>query len=159
MSDRPSRHPTGRMPLPDIPRAPRPPQVDRSSMADSAVVPVAEEVPPASVPTSPPPPVFTELQRMSGRPSPVPPPPSTRDDGRKHDSRSFTLPGPHAVPRLIVDPADLSWFELSEETRGLVPLIDGKRSVNDIARQKGIAPREAQLRLADLRARSIIELF
>jgi hypothetical protein len=63
------------------------------------------------------------------------------------------------VPKLIVDPADLSWFELSEETRGLVPLIDGKRSVSDIARQKGIAPREAQLRLADLRARSIIELF
>jgi hypothetical protein len=144
--------------LPEIPRAPRPPHVDRPSSPESAVVAIAEEVSPASVPTSPPPPVFSELQRMSRRPSPAPPPPSTREEQRHHDSRSFTLPGPHAVPKLIVDPTDLSWFELPEETRALIPLIDGARTVTLIARERGLPPREAQLRLADLRSRGIIEM-
>jgi hypothetical protein len=156
VSDRPSRHPTGRVALPEIPRAPRPPQVELS-LTESAVVPVADEVAPASVPTSPPPPVFTELQRMSRRPSPVPP--STPDEPRHHDSRSFTLPGPHAVAKLLIDPADLNWFELGEETRALVPLIDGVRTVALIARERRIPPREAQLRIADLRSRGIVEIF
>jgi hypothetical protein len=125
-------------------------------LPESAVVPVAEEVSPASIPTSPPPAVFTELRRMSGRPSPIPP--SVRDESRPHDSRSFTLPGPQAVPKLLVDSADLSWFELAEETRALIPLIDGARSVAQIARDRGIHCREVQLRLADLRARGVIEV-
>jgi hypothetical protein len=159
VSDRPSQHPTDKLaPVPVIPRAPRAPLVDGPQLADGAVVPVAEESPPASIPTSPPPPVFTELQRMSRRPSPVPPPPSSREDARHHDSRSFTLPGPYAIPKLIVESTDLSWFELNDDTRGIVPFIDGTRTIAEIARERGIPPREAQLRLADLRARGIIEL-
>jgi hypothetical protein len=127
-------------------------------VTESGVLPVAEELPPASVPTSPPPPVFSELQRMSRHPSPAPPPAAKQEESRRHDSRSFTLPGPSAVPRLVVDPSDLSWFDLGEDARALVPFIDGVRTVADIARDRKIAPREAQLRLADLRSRGVIEL-
>jgi hypothetical protein len=69
------------------------------------------------------------------------------------------LPGPHAVPKLLVDAADLNWFEVNDESSGLVPLIDGTRTVSRIAEERGIPPREAQLRIADLRARGIVELF
>ncbi len=94
---------------------------------------------------------------MSRHPSPAPPP-VKRDEPRGHDSRSFTLPGPHAVPKLLVDLSDLSWFELGDDTRALVPFIDGVRTVADIARDRKMAPREAQLRLAALRSRGVIEL-
>jgi hypothetical protein len=108
------------------------------------------------MPTLPPPPAFTELRRMSGHPSPVPP--AAHEEPRSHDSRSFTLPGPDAVPRLLIAPADLNWFELQDETRAIVPLVDGARSVIQIAGLRGIAPREAQLRVADLRSRGIVEI-
>lgn len=92
---------------------------------------------------------------MSGHPSPLPPP--AREEPRA-DSRSFTLPGPHAVPKLLVDAADLNWFEVNDESRGMVSLIDGTRTVARIAEERGIPPREAQLRIADLRARGIVDL-
>jgi hypothetical protein len=95
---------------------------------------------------------------MSGHPSP-PPFASLREEPRATDSRSYTLPGPHSIPRLIVDPSDLSWFEIQDEkTRNLVPLIDGQRSVLRIAKDQGIPPREAQLRIADLLSRGVVEV-
>jgi hypothetical protein len=144
--------------LPEIPRAPRSPRLD--ARPESAGRPhAADEQPSSSMPTLPPPPAFTELRKLSGHPSPLPPPPhDPREDARNHDSRSFTLPGPHAVPRLAVDPADLSWFEISDDARGIVAFVDGTRTITRIAEDQGIAPREAQLRIADLRARGIVEL-
>jgi hypothetical protein len=167
VSDRPSRHPAGKVVLPDIPRAPRAPRVgqgfDHGALAPRLLPALAvqaseEDQPSSGLPTVPPPATFNELQRMSARPSPAPVPPA-KDDPKRHDSRSFTLPGPDAVPRLLVDPADQSWFDISEESRSLLSFVDGRRSISRIARDRGIAPREAQLRIADLRDRGIVELF
>ncbi len=50
MTDRPSKHPTGRFAMPAIPGAPRSPRVERAlteGLTESAVVPVAEEASPA----------------------------------------------------------------------------------------------------------------
>jgi hypothetical protein len=81
-----------------------------------------------------------------------------RDEARRLDSRSMTLPGPSAVPKVAVHGSDLSWFDLGDDARALLPLIDGVRTVAQIARDRGIAAREVQLRLADLRARGVIEM-
>lgn len=154
MSDRPSRHPTGKVVLPDIPRAPRAPQ-GLSALAPS--LPEEDDDPSSSLPTVPPPATFSQIRQMSAHPSAVPAPPSN-DDPRGHDSRSFTLPGPDSVPRLLVDLADQSWFDIGDDSRALLALVDGTRSVGRIATDHGISPREAQLRIADLRDRGIIEL-
>ncbi len=158
------------MALPQIPPAPKAPRLHRDETSENAapsgVMPVADEVAPTSAPTSPPPPIFTELQKQSRRPSPLPParpardlaPDEERADSRRYDSRSMTLPGPSAVPKLTVHGSDLTWFDLGDEARALLPLIDGVRTVAQIARDRGIPAREAQLRVADLRARGVIEM-
>jgi hypothetical protein len=85
----------------------------------------------------------------------VPPQDKLRQTG---DSRSFTLPGPDAVPRLVVDAGDMLWFDVPEESREVVELVDGTRSILVIAKERGLVPREVQLRIADLRSRGIVEL-
>jgi hypothetical protein len=158
------------MALPQIPPAPKPPRFRRDEMSQSAspsgVIPVADEAPPHSAPTSPPPPIFTELQKKSRHPSPIPPARPAKDltldeeraDSRRFDSRSMTLPGPSSVPKVTVHGTDLTWFDLGDEARALLPLIDGIRTVAQIARERGIPAREVQLRVADLRARGVIEM-
>jgi hypothetical protein len=172
VSKRPSDHPTRRMASPQIPRAPRPPRFGRGDIAESAsssgVLPVAEEVPgpTQAAPTSPPSPIFDELRNQSRHPSPLPTlrkakgltAEEERAESRRFDSRSMTLPGPSSVPKVAVHGSDLTWFELGDDARALLPLIDGVRTVAQIARDRGIAAREAQLRLADLRSRGVIEM-
>ena len=158
------------MALPQIPPAPKPPRFTRDEMAESAspsgVLPLADEAPPQSAPTSPPPPIFTELQNRSRHPSPLPPARTAREltadeervEARRLDSRSMTLPGPSSVPKVTVHGSDLTWFDLGDDARALLPLIDGVRTVAQIARDRGIPAREAQLGVADLRARGVIEM-
>ncbi|MGH7436416.1 MAG: hypothetical protein ACRENE_12155 [Polyangiaceae bacterium] len=151
------------MALPKIPPAPKPPRFGREAIAEGGspggVAAAADDALPQSAPTSPPPPIFTELRNRSRHPSPLPMPPAQgRDDARRFDSRSMTLPGPSAVPKVAVHGSDLSWFDLGEDARALLPLIDGVRTVAQIARDRGIAAREVQLRLADLRSRGVIEM-
>jgi hypothetical protein len=128
---------------------------DDGALAPS--LPGEDDDPSSSLPTVPPPATFSQLRQMSAHPSPVPSPPSA-DDPKGHDSRSFTLPGPDCVPRLLVDPADQSWFDISDDSQALLSLIDGRRTISRIALDHGISPREAQLRIADLRDRGIVEL-
>jgi hypothetical protein len=160
VSDRPSRHPTGKVLLPDIPRAPRAPELGQEFGEGALATRLhdEDEHPASGLPTVPPPATFSELQQLSARPSPAPLPPSRNELKGNHDSHSFTLPGPDSVPRLLMDPADLSWFDIGDDARALLDLVDGRRSVTDIASDRGISPREAQLRIADLRDRGIIEL-
>jgi hypothetical protein len=148
------------MALPKIPPAPKAARFERGAVPESAPsVPVAAEALPQSAPTSPPPPIFKELRNRSRHPSPLPMPPvPERDEPKRFDSRSMTLPGPGSVPKVAVHGSDLSWFDLGDDARALLPLIDGVRTVAQIARDRGIAAREAQLRLADLRARGVIEM-
>jgi hypothetical protein len=68
------------------------------------------------------------------------------------------LPSPHAIPKLLVDLADLVWFDVPDVTRGVAELIDGTRTIAVIAEQAQLALGEAQFRIADMRDRGVVSL-
>jgi hypothetical protein len=69
-----------------------------------------------------------------------------------------TLPGAHVVPRLAVDPGDLAWFDADEASLRLAALVDGQRSIKELANLCGLRLSEAQFRVANLRDRNVIAL-
>jgi hypothetical protein len=71
---------------------------------------------------------------------------------------SLTLPRSSAVPKLIVAPDDLPWFNLDEQVQGILALIDGVRTIAEIARRTATSVGELQLRIADLRDRGVIQV-
>lgn len=71
-------------------------------------------------------------------------------------SQQATLPGPHIVPRRLVESVDLEWFDTDDVGRNLALLADGTRNIKELAALMGIAIGEAQLRIADLRERTIV---
>jgi hypothetical protein len=155
VSDRPSRRPTSkiaRVIQPHIPRAPGVPNV-ASEERTSPSPPQIGSTSPSSRDTTPPPPAYADVRRLSRQP---PPPPS--DGWRRIDSDAVTLPRTDAVPKLVVERADLAWFGFDEQTQAIVALVDGVRTIAEIAWFCGTASREMQLRFADLRDHSVVAL-
>ncbi len=60
-----------------------------------------------------------------------------------------------SVPRVIVSPEDVGWFDLDDETRDLLALVDGTNSVAEIA-ARATAPNILST-LQHLEQRGIIE--
>jgi len=73
---------------------------------------------------------------------------------RRLDSSSATLPGPYAVPRCLVEQGDIEWF--APLTARVLALVDGTRSIQQIAADAPMGLGEAQLRIADLKERGVI---
>jgi hypothetical protein len=74
------------------------------------------------------------------------------------DSESLTLPSAYAIPRLMVDPKDLDWFDVNDEILGFLSFVDGVRTISQIADARGERPNVVQLRVADLRDRGVVLL-
>jgi len=67
-----------------------------------------------------------------------------------------TLPGPDAVPRALLEPDELAWLPLDEHSIRLAALIDGIRTIRELAALRGIPVGMAQMRIAQLRDRHAI---
>ena len=74
------------------------------------------------------------------------------------DSGSLTLPSAYAIPKLMVDPKDLDWFDVNDEILGFLSFVDGVRTIEQIADARGERPSVVQLRVADLRDRGVVLL-
>jgi|HubBroStandDraft_1064217.scaffolds.fasta_scaffold446144_1 hypothetical protein len=74
------------------------------------------------------------------------------------DSGSLTLPSAYAIPKLMVDPKDLDWFDVNDEILGFLSFVDGVRTIAQIADARGERPSVVQLRVADLRDRGVVLL-
>lgn len=81
---------------------------------------------------------------------------ATNSASRQTDS--LTLPSSTAVPKLIVAQDDLPWFNLDEQMARLATLIDGTRTIAELARRTATSAGEVQLRIADLRERGVIRV-
>jgi len=75
---------------------------------------------------------------------------------RRIDSSSTTLPSAYVIPRRLVERADIEWF--APLTARVLALVDGARTIQQIADDTSMALGEAQLRIADLKERGIIEV-
>jgi hypothetical protein len=75
---------------------------------------------------------------------------------RRTDSSSATLPSAYAIPRCLVERADIDWF--APLTARILALVDGTRTIQQIADAVPIHLGEAQVRIADLTERGIIAL-
>jgi DNA-binding Lrp family transcriptional regulator len=53
---------------------------------------------------------------------------------------------------------DVPWFDFDEQVQGILALIDGVRTIAEIARRTATSPGELQLRIADLRDRGVIRV-
>jgi hypothetical protein len=73
---------------------------------------------------------------------------------RRIDSSSATLPSAYAIPKCLVERADIDWF--APLTARVLALVDGTRTIQQIADDVPMALGEAQLRIADLKERGII---
>lgn len=88
--------------------------------------------------------------------TPVAGPAAVKDGSRQTDS--LTLPSSSAVPKMIVAHDDLPWFNLDEPMQSVLALVDGVRTIVEIARRTATSTGELQLRIADLRDRGVIQV-
>jgi hypothetical protein len=72
------------------------------------------------------------------------------------DSSSATLPSSYAVPRCLVERADIDWF--APLTARILALVDGTRTIQQIADEVPMNLGEAQLRIADLSECGVVAL-
>jgi hypothetical protein len=77
-------------------------------------------------------------------------------DQRRVDSSFTTLPSAYAIPRCLVERADIDWF--APLTARVFALVDGTRTIQQIADDIPMNLGEAQLRIVDLKERGIIEV-
>lgn len=71
-------------------------------------------------------------------------------------SQRATLPGPDAVPRALLEPQELAWLALDEQAIRLAELIDGVRTIRELAALRGIPVGMAQMLVALLRDRHVL---
>jgi hypothetical protein len=86
----------------------------------------------------------------STRPPKVPSPPRA--------PATIALPGLDVAPRMLLEPEDLGFVALDEESVAIAHLVDGVRTVRELAAARGLSLHEARLRVADLRDRHVIAL-
>ena len=69
---------------------------------------------------------------------------------------TIALPGADAAPRMLLELTDLSFVAIDEESVAIAHLVDGVRTVRELAAARGISLHEARLRVADLRERHVV---
>jgi hypothetical protein len=80
------------------------------------------------------------------------------DDGQSEiDSEAMTLPGPYAVPKLT-EQVELPFYLVDQQTRDIMALVNGTRTIAEIGELCGLVGREVQLRFADLRDHGVVSL-
>jgi hypothetical protein len=57
---------------------------------------------------------------------------------------------------VLVAAADLDWFELDDEAARVLALVDGRRTIEEIAHRLGAKVGDMQLQVADLRAMGVV---
>lgn len=69
---------------------------------------------------------------------------------------TIALPGPDAAPRMLLDLDDLGFVAIDQESVAIAHLVDGIRTVRELAAARGLSLHEARLRVADLRDRHVV---
>jgi hypothetical protein len=69
---------------------------------------------------------------------------------------TIALPGADAAPRMLLELTDLGFVAIDEESVAIAHLVDGVRTVRELAAARGISLHEARLRVADLRDRHVV---
>jgi hypothetical protein len=108
---------------------------------------------PSDRPTDPPP-----TERVSGplARSLSGPTPGTRDLRGATASQRGTLPAPEAVPRRLLDSDELGWLALDEEALRLAQLVDGVRTIRELAALRGAPLGMTQMLVMHLRERHVV---
>jgi hypothetical protein len=109
--------------------------------------------PPGDRPTDPPP-----TQRISGpiARSLTPPGSGPRDLRGATASQRGTLPAPEAVPRRLLESEELGWLALDEDALKLAELVDGVRTIRELAALRGSPIGLTQMLIMHLRDRHVI---
>lgn len=77
---------------------------------------------------------------------------------RRPTSPDTELPEPDAVPHLVLDHAELEWVALDQESLRFARLIDGVRSVRELAAICGCGIATARNVVAGLRERHVVRI-
>lgn len=71
-------------------------------------------------------------------------------------SQRATVPAPEAVPCRILELDELGWLALDEDALRLAEVIDGVRTIRELAALRGISLGLAQMLIGHLRERHVI---
>ena len=71
-------------------------------------------------------------------------------------SHRATMPGPDAVPRVLLEPQELAFLALDEQALRLAELIDGVRTIRELSALLGIPVGMAQGLVVQLRDRHVL---
>ncbi len=96
--------------------------------------------------------MYSDVRALSRRP------PAPEVESSRLGSSELTLPTAYAIPVLLVTEAELTALGCEGPMREIVALVDGARTVADIAACRGVPSGEMQLHIADLRDRGIVRL-
>lgn len=66
------------------------------------------------------------------------------------------MPSPEAVPRRLLDVEELGWLPLDEDAMRLAELIDGVRTIRELAALRKISIGMAQMLVVHLRDRHVL---
>jgi hypothetical protein len=84
--------------------------------------------------------------------------PKDRDSEPPPTRRAPPLPEPDAVPRLLLEVDELRWIAIEEHATRLASLVDGTRTVRELASLCGLELPAAQLILAGLWDRHVVAM-
>lgn len=85
-----------------------------------------------------------------------PPTSGTRDLRGATPSQRGTLPAPEAVPRRLLDSDELAWLALDEDALRLAELVDGVRTIRELAALRGSPLGLTQMLIMHLRERHVV---
>lgn len=107
---------------------------------------------PSDRPTQPPP-----TERVSGPVARAPGPASgPRDLRGATASQRATLPAPEAVPCRLLEADELGWLALDADALKLAELVDGVRTIRELAALRGLPIGLTQMLISHLRDRHVI---
>jgi len=84
--------------------------------------------------------------------------PQERDSEPPPTRRASPLPEPDAVPRLLLEVEELQWIAIEGNAARLAALVNGTRTVRELADLCGLELPAAQLILSGLRDRHVVAL-
>jgi hypothetical protein len=102
--------------------------------------------------TVPPPTTYSDVRALSRRP------PAGGHEDPRLDSSALTLPTAYAIPVLLGEAAALASLSCDDPMRDILTLVDGTRTIADIAACRHVPSGEMQLHIADLRDRGVVRL-
>jgi hypothetical protein len=71
-------------------------------------------------------------------------------------SQRGTLPAPEAVPRKLLDSDELGWLALDEDALKLAEVVDGVRTIRELAALRGLPLGLTQMLVMHLRDRHVV---